>query len=199
MNFFLKGMLLAAMLAVAGMASAADHPAQAQVETTVNDLLEVMRTDGERVRSDPDYLLQKLDEIVVPNLDFVSMTKLSVAKYWRRASGEQKEELVEQFKMFLLNTYASAINEYKGGEVKFEPFRPESREDRAVVRSTFVQAGSDPVPVIYKLRDKDGWKVYDIEVSQLSLVTNYRSSFASEIDNNGIDGLISLLKKRNSK
>jgi len=196
---FVKSFVIAISLALSTAAVAADHPAQDVVEKTVSDLLEVMRTDGDRVREDSDFLLTKLDQIVVPHLDFVSMTKLSIGKHWRRASDTQKEELVKQFKAFLLNTYASAVNEYKGGEVKFDPFRPASREDRAVVRSTFVQSGSDPVPVVYKLREKSGWKIYDIEVSQLSLVTNYRSSFSGEIEKNGVDGLISLLAERNEK
>lgn len=190
-------MAFAMSLAVFGSAVAADHPAQQLVENSVAELLLVMREDGERIRSEPEFLQQKLEEIVVPHLDFLSMTKLSIGKYWRRASDEQKEQLVIQFKQFLLNTYASAVNEYKGGEVKFDPFQPASREDRAVVKSVFQQSGSEQIPVVYKLRDKKGWQIYDIEVSQLSLVTNYRSSFSNEIDQNGIDGLISLLKERN--
>ncbi len=199
----LKGFALAVVMAgtalVSGQAASAEHPAQQLVEDSVAQLLELMRTEGDRVREDRDYLLGKLDEMVVPHLDFVSMTKLSVGKYWRRATDDQKTALVEQFKQFLLNTYTSAVNEYKGGEVAFERFRPAGREDRAVVRSTFTQPSGGNVPVVYKLRDKEGWKIYDIEVEQLSLVTNYRSSFASEIDKNGIDGLISLLKERNGK
>jgi len=193
--------VVALLVSLTGFAPAAtaepEHPAQEMVVNTVDKLLAVVRNDADRIKNEPGFLDARIEELVVPSLDFEAMTKLSVGKYWRRADDEQKKALVREFSAFLLNTYTSAIDEYKGGVVTFETFKPQSREDRAVVRSRFTQSGSADVPVIYKLRNKGGWKIYDIEVSQLSLVTNYRSSFAIEIDKNGIDGLISLLKSRN--
>ena len=179
-------------------ASAQQHPAQDIVESSVNEFLTVVRENQERITTDKQFLIDQIETIIVPHLDFETMTKLSVGKYWRNASDEQQVGLVSEFKMFLLNTYISAVEEYKDGDVSFEKFRPESREDRAVVRTGFSQPGSSDVPVIYKLRDRGGWRIYDIEVDGLSLVTNYRNSFANEINKNGIDGLIALLKERNT-
>lgn len=178
--------------------NAQEHPAQEIVETSVNEFLTVVRDNEERVATDRQFLVDQIETIIVPHLDFETMTKLSVGKYWRSASQDQRVALVAEFKMFLLNTYISAVEEYKDGDVSFEKFRPESREDRAVVRSGFSQPGSSDVPVLYKLRDREGWRIYDIEVDGLSLVTNYRNSFANEINRNGIDGLIALLKERNA-
>ncbi len=178
-------------------AQAQQHPAQEIVESSVNEFLAVVRDNEERISTDKQFLIDQIETIIVPHLDFETMTKLSVGKYWRNASEEQQVELVSEFKKFLLNTYISAVEEYKDGDVSFEKFRPESREDRAVVRTGFSQPGSSDVPVLYKLRDRDGWSIYDIEVDGLSLVTNYRNSFANEINKNGIDGLIALLKERN--
>ena len=127
------------------------------------------------------------------------MTKLAVGKFWRKADAAQKTELVVEFKTLLLNTYTGALTQYSGESIEFEPFRAEERDDRAVVRSTFSQSGGSDVPVIYKLRDKDGWGIYDIEVISISLVTSYRSAFANEISNGGIAGLIETLKERNNK
>lgn len=178
---------------------AADHPAQTLIEDSVTAMMELFEKDGERLKSDPDFLKSKVDELVVPNLDFEAMTKLAVGKFWRRADAEERNELVAQFTTLLLNTYTGALAEYSGGSVKFEPFRPESREDRAVVRSSFSETTGSEIPVIYKLREKSGWFIYDIDVNNISLVTSYRSAFNNEIEKGGIEGLIGALKERNNK
>ena len=178
---------------------AAEHPAQELVVDSTTEMLSILKNEGDRIEAEPEYLDAKVEEIVVPNLDFNTMTKLAVGKFWRQADADQKTELVTEFKTLLLNTYTSAMTEYSGGTISFEPFRPESREDRAVVRSVFDQSGGQDVPVTYKLRDKDGWSIYDIEVDGLSLVTSYRTAFASEIRKGGVAGLLDTLKDRNAR
>jgi phospholipid transport system substrate-binding protein len=178
---------------------AAEHSAQTLIVDSITAMLQVLETEGDKIKSDPDYLQAKVDELIVPNLDFNTMTKLAVGKFWRRADAAQKTELVTEFKTLLLNTYTSALTQYGGESIAFEPFRPESREDRAVVRSTFSPSGGSDVPVTYKLREKSGWTIYDIEVNSISLVTSYRSAFSNEIDKGGIIGLLAALKDRNAK
>lgn len=181
------------------MVRAEDHPAQKMVVESITTMLDVLKNDGDKIQADSEYLQSRVDELIVPNLDFNTMTKLAVGKFWRKADADQKVELVVEFKTLLLNTYTGALAEYSGESINFEPFRPEDREDRAVVRSTFSQSGGSDVPVVYKLRDKDGWSIYDIEVNSISLVTSYRSAFSNEIDKGGIAGLIETLKERNNR
>lgn len=181
------------------VSSAADHPAQTLVEDSITAMLDVFQKNGEKLKSDPDFLKAKVDELIVPNLDFNTMTKLAVGKFWRKADAGQRTELVSEFTTLLLNTYTGALTEYSGETIEFEPFRPESREDRAVVRSSFSQKTGTDIPVIYKLRDKSGWSIYDIEVNNISLVTSYRSAFNNEIEKGGVKGLIGALKERNNK
>jgi len=178
---------------------AAEHPAQEIVVGSTTEMLSILKNEGDRIAAEPEYLSAKVEEIIVPNLDFDTMTKLAVGKFWRQADATQKTELVTEFKTLLLNTYTSAMTEYSGGTISFEPFRAEKRDDRAVVRSVFDQDGGADVPVTYKLVDKSGWSIYDIEVDGLSLVTSYRTAFASEIRKGGIDGLLGTLKKRNAR
>jgi len=178
---------------------AAEHPAQEIVVGSTTEMLSILKNEGDRIAAEPAYLSAKVEEIIVPNLDFDTMTKLAVGKFWRQADSSQKTELVTEFKTLLLNTYTSAMTEYSGGTISFEPFRAEKRDDRAVVRSVFDQDGGADVPVTYKLVDKSGWSIYDIEVDGLSLVTSYRTAFASEIRKGGIDGLLGTLKKRNTR
>ena len=180
-------------------AFAQEHPAQSMVVSSITTMLDVLKNERDRIKAEPAYLQSRVDELIVPNLDFSTMTKLAVGKFWRKADAAQKTELVVEFKTLLLNTYTGALTQYSGESIEFEPFRAEERDDRAVVRSTFSQSGGSDVPVIYKLRDKDGWGIYDIEVNSISLVTSYRSAFANEISNGGIAGLIETLKERNNK
>ncbi len=196
----LQVLLTALVLSVSSTVSvAAEHPAQALVVDAVSSMLDVLKNDGDKIKSDPEYRQSKVDELIVPHLDFDTMTKLAVGKFWRRADAAQQVELVNEFRMLLLNTYTDALAEYSNETVTFERFRPEERADRAVVRSTFTQSGGSDVPVLYKLRDKGGWNIYDIEVNNISLVTNYRTAFTSEIGKGGIAGLIKTLKERNAK
>ncbi len=195
----LAALFAAVLVAQAPLAAAATHPAQQLVEDAVNEALDVLRTRQDELLANPDLLRSEIERIVVPHVDFNTMTKLAVGKYWRSADAAQKTELVTEFKNLLMNTYAGALNQYSGQDITFDPFRPESRDDRAVVRSTFEQSGgAQDVPVLYKLRDKDGWSIYDIEVDGISLVTNYRTAFANEISRGGVAGLIATLKQRNS-
>ena len=188
---------LALLLSSAISTAADDHPAQELVENAIMNMLEVYKEDGAKLKSDPEYLQTKVDELIVPNIDFETMTRLAVSKFWRRADDQQKKELVEQFKTLLLNTYTSALTQYSGEKIKFAPFKASDRPDRAEVMSSFSQSGGSDVPVIYRLRDKDGWGIYDIEVNDISLVTSYRSAFSNEIEKDGIPGLIKTLKERN--
>jgi len=181
------------------VALAQEHPAQTLVVESITKMLDVLKNEQDRIKEEPDYLQSRVNELIVPNLDFNTMTKLAVGKFWKKADAAQKTELVLEFKTLLLNTYTGALTQYSGESIEFEPFRAEDRDDRAVVRSTFSQSAGSDVPVIYKLRDKDGWSIYDIEVNSISLVTSYRSAFANEINNGGIAGLIETLKERNKK
>ena len=197
--------LLAAVAAVgliifnAPAVAADDHPAQEMVESAIVELRVVLENDLDKIKADPAYLKSRVDEIIVPNVDFNTMTKLAVGKFWKRANRNQKTELVTEFQTLLMKTYAGALTEYNGETMRFEPFRPEKRDDRAVVRSIFSPTSGSDVPVTYKLRDKNGWSIYDIEVNNISLVTSYRSAFSNEIEKGGVSGLLNTLKQRNNK
>jgi len=198
MNSLLKKFLVLVLFGWGSLAVAADHPAQSLVQDTVDGLLNLLQTEGDRVSSDPQFLRAQLEDRVVPHINFPLMTSRAIGKHWKKASTEQKKVLVKEYKEFLLNSYAGAVSEYKDGVVEYKPFKAGKKENQAVVKSTFKQSGAPDVPVVYKLVDrKDKWQIYDIEVSQLSIVTNNRSFFSAEISRNGIDGLIKLLQERN--
>ncbi|MBX2835957.1 MAG: ABC transporter substrate-binding protein, partial [Gammaproteobacteria bacterium] len=170
----IKTVLLVMALWMSASVAWAEHPAQELVEQAIGQMVAFLDENKDAVKKDPALLDAKVNELFVKHIDFDTMTKLTVGKHWKKATAEQRTDLVVEFQNMLLGTYTQALTEYSGETMDFEPFRPENREDRAVVRSTFNQANGSKVPVVYKLREKNGWKIYDIVVESLSLVTSYR-------------------------
>lgn len=197
----IQAMVAAAMMLLVSMAAQAqdEHPAQVIVQGAIDEMLAFLSENIDEVRADKSIVDAKSEEVIVPHIDFLTMTRLTVGKNWRSADKEQQKDLVTQFKTLLLNTYTSAMTQYSGEAIQYDPFRPENRDDRAIVRTAFKQNAGSDVPVLYKLREKDGWKIYDIEVAGLSLVGNFRQAFTDEINANGIDGLLVFLRNRNNR
>jgi phospholipid transport system substrate-binding protein len=127
------------------------------------------------------------------------MTQLAMARDWRQASVAQQKTLTDEFHALLVRTYAKALTEYKNQTVDFKPFTLKAGETDVRVRTEIKQSGAGKnIELDYWLeKSGTGWKVYDIEVGGISIVTNYRESFAAEVRNSGIDGLIKLLQTKN--
>ena len=130
------------------------------------------------------------------------MSKLALGKNWRSATEDQQNRFVDAFKTMLIRTYSRSLTEYAGQEVIFLPYRPPAEGKRTVTVQTQIKQDSGPlIPIDYSLRIKDDiWKVYDIKIEGISLVTNYRNTFAADINQLGIEGLIKkLLAKTDDK
>ncbi|MDQ7014822.1 MAG: ABC transporter substrate-binding protein [Gammaproteobacteria bacterium] len=177
--------------------SLAGSPQEMVIKTT-DSLFELLKKEQDRLQSDPVFLRQQVDELILPHMDFNAMTKLAVGKNWRKATAKQRRELEAQFRELLVSTYANSLSEFAKHEIKFLPFRASSRKNRAQVRSQVLQAGAASISMVYRLRKKkEQWKIYDITIDGISLVTNYRSSFTGEVSKHGIQGLIKVLKDKN--
>ncbi|MDB3936014.1 ABC transporter substrate-binding protein [Granulosicoccus sp.] len=181
--------------------AAGEHPAQKLVVDSTTELLAVMKKESERIKEDPAFLQEQIERYVVPHVDFETMTKRAVGKAWRQATNDQRIELKTEFKALLLNIYTSALTSYGGETIEFKPFKPERREDRAIVRSSFKRSGdSGTVPVLYKLREENGsWLIWDIQVDQVSLGISSQSAFSNEIEKGGIEGLLKTMKDKNAE
>ncbi len=194
---------VALMLAAAGPATAsAPDPKQAQalVKDVTDRMLEVLDKHAAAGQIDVEQVKDELDDIVLPHLDFVTMTKLAVGHYWRQASDEQKRTLVTEFQNLLVRTYTTSLDEYQDEKLEFLPLRPSPHDDRVTVRSRVLRPDGPPIAVNYGMRHDDGeWKVYDIVVEDISLVTTYQSQFSSTVQRDGIAGLIKELKRKNEQ
>ena len=178
-------------------ALAATGPEQLIRETSDRVLAEI-KTNAEAYRGDPSRLYRLVDEVVLPQFDFDAMTDLALGNFRDQVSAAQKPVIVDEFRALLVRTYSSALLEYTDQKLTYLPTEGSEADGRVTVRSEIEQAGGFPIPIHYTLRrGDDGWKVFDISVDNVSLVTNYRSSFARAIKKNGVDGLIETLRERN--
>ncbi len=189
--------LLVMSVAISGQLQASKPP-QALVEETSQLMIAKLREEKEIIKTQPGRIYQLVDKIILPHFDFEYMSQMVLAKYWRRANAKQRAAFTDEFKMLLVRTYATSLNEYADQDIIYLPFRAGNKADQAVVRTEVEQAGSFPIPIDYQLHRKgDDWKVFDVVIDGVSLVTNYRSSFAREIRKDGLDQLIKTLAERN--
>jgi phospholipid transport system substrate-binding protein len=171
---------------------------QQLVEQTSQTMLAKLKQEKQLLEAEPGRIYGLVDEIVVPHFDFEYMSQMVLAKYWRAASAEQRQAFTAEFRQLLVRTYATSLKEYSDQELIYLPFREGSNKDQATVRTEVEQAGGFPIPIDYRLRlNSSDWKVFDVIIDGVSLVTNYRSTFAKEIRDGGLDGLIETLVKRN--
>lgn len=195
----LSAMLVLLLGLLSGQVPASQSP-QSLVEETSQLMLAKLKQEQEVIRTDPGRIYELVNDIVIPHFDFQYMSQMVLAKYWRRANDQQRQAFTGEFKQLLVRTYATSLNEYTEQEVVYLPFRAGKDASKATVRTEVEQPGSFPVPIDYRLRNNNGeWKVFDVVIDGVSLVTNYRISFAKEIRQDGLDALIETLASRNQE
>jgi phospholipid transport system substrate-binding protein len=171
------------------------------IKNTVHEVLDVVRKDKELRAGNQKRLLELVDEKVLPNFDFERMTKLAVGRSWRSATPEQRKALMNEFRILLVRTYTKAFTSYRDQVVEIKPLKLDSSMTDVTVKTSIVKPGSQQaVEVDYDMEKRpDGWKVYDLSVEGVSLVTSYRGTFADQIQQIGIDGLIKTLADKNKE
>ena len=196
-NAMLSLALVTFLAGTAGIA-VADIAPDVLARNTTEEVLEILRNNKD-IRSDPKKVTELVEAKILPNFDFTKMTRLAVGKGWRQASPEQRETLVTEFKNLLVRTYGTSLTQYKNETVEFKPVKIEPTATDVTVKSQINRAGGgQPVAVDYSMeKTTNGWKVYDVTIEAVSLVTTYRGSFADEVQRSGIDGLIASLQQKN--
>lgn len=186
---------------LAGTVAAAVNPDEAPdalVKRVSEEVLDIIRKDKDVQGGNPRRVLEVVDAKVLPYFNFQHMTALAVGKEWRKATPQQQQHLMTEFKVLLVRTYSNALTSYRDQTVRYKPLKDNLADGEVLVRTEVVQPGNKPVAVDYSLEKTDGgWKVYDVTVAGISLVTNYRETFAQEIRNGGIEGLIQTVAAKN--
>jgi phospholipid transport system substrate-binding protein len=170
------------------------------VRKNVNDVLAAIKADKDLQGGDLKKIEKLAEEKVIPHFNFQRMTQLAVGRNWKDTNDTQKTALVAQFRTLLIRTYASSLSSYRNQTIDVKPAKASPTDTEVVVRTAVIQPGGQPIPIDYSMeKTANGWKVFDVLIDGVSLVTNYRSSFNTEIKTNGVDGLIKSLTDRNAK
>ena len=197
---FLLLLLVLAPLTWSGSLLAAQDEATALVQRTAERMLDTLEARRAEIDRNPSLIYGLVETIVLPHFDFERITQGAVGQYWRQATPAQQRQLVDGFKQVLIRTYARSLLSYSGQEIRYLPVKPGNRPAMVTVSTEVRESGSAPIPVEYRMHNAgNGWKVFDVVINNASLVGNYRSSFATEIRQNGIDGLVARLGDMNHR
>jgi len=199
-TLLLSSLFIVLQLYFSSLLAAADIVApDVMLKQTSDEVIAVLKEKGEQLKDDPDLVYGLVHEYILPHLDEVTIAKLALGKNWRIATREQKLEFINEFRDLLIRTYGKSLSEFSDQEINYFPVRMEEGEDKVVVKSEVIQPGGPPIPVSYRMRIKDdAWKVYDLSIDGVSLVTSYRGTFDQEVRKGGMEGLLKYLKGKNT-
>lgn len=170
----------------------------ALIKNTVQEVIAIIKVDKDIQSGDQKKIIALVDAKVLPNFDFSRMTQLAVGKYWRTATPEQKQSLVTEFRNMLVRTYTKVFTVYRDQTVEVKPSKIATDDTEVTVKTVISKPGSQPILVDYEMKKADsGWKAYDISIDGVSMVMSYRGTFATQIQESGIDGLIKTLSVKN--
>lgn len=196
----LKKLLLAfAFLASVAGAARADTAPDVFVRTISNEVIDTAKADKAIQAGDIGRVITLVDTKVMPHVNFEAVTRSAVGPQWRQATPEQRTKLQTEFKTLLVRVYAGALTQIKDQTTEITKTQPVPNSTQVVVQSE-VKGKGEPIKLDYRLDKIDnGWKIIDVNVGGIWLVTSYRSQFAGELTKGGIDGLINTLVERNAK
>ena len=194
----MKKVLMRGLVAITSLLCVTSHadtdiPRQL-VEDASTKMTSRLIADREQVQSQDFYLEQLVDEIILPVVDHVTMSKRVLGKYWRRASNDQQKTFVTAFKQKVIRTYAGAFKAFNGETIQYEDSRINDKGNQALVKSQIVRIGAAPIRVDYKLYSRDGkWRVFDVVIEGVSLVKSFRDQVSLSIEQDGLAKAISKL------
>ncbi|HTB90278.1 MAG TPA: ABC transporter substrate-binding protein [Steroidobacteraceae bacterium] len=202
MSRFAIGAFLISMLAIG--AHAADAPApgantltpQQLVENSAKRMLQELDANRAMYRADPAKLDALVGNVLLPNFDTEYSARLVLGQYWKTATPEQRKRFVDAFYHSLLRNYGAALIDFTGDRFVVLPYKGDPGDTSATVRTEVKKSTGDKVPVNFSLRKTpDGWKAWDVVIEGISYVKSFRTDFASEIQQKGLDDVINRLEK----
>ena len=193
-----KFLLIILALVMSITVSAAEAP-DLFVKKIADEVFEILKTDKDLKAGNKEKAYKITEEKILPYFDFDRISKLVLSKAWPAASKEEQEAFKKEFRLMIIKTYGSALLKFKDQTLNYKPTRFQPSDEEVLVRTEILQSGAPPLPIDYML-EKDGssWRVFDIIIEGVSLVTNYRGQFGNEIKQNGIASLITKLAEKNA-
>ena len=154
-------------------------------------------TKNAQLRASPEKLKAFVESQISPHINFRRMTALAVGKEWRKASEEEKQTLTNLFSDLLIRTYSNALSSYGADAQKiiYKPLKMKAGDTEVTVKMQLQQPGAKPIDFDTRMeQQRDGWRIYDVAVAGISLVTNYRDQFNQTLRQGGFAALIDLLQ-----
>jgi len=189
-------LVVASGLAAPGVRAATESEAGARavVAETVEEVLVVLRDKS----ASTEDRIRSLEQIVYGRFDLYVMSRLVLARNWKRFSNQQREQYVAEFKQYLTNSYGNRIERYDQQEVEITGQREEPRGD-VVVQTKIIGGEFEGAMVDYRLRKLDsGWRVIDVVIEGISMVSNYRDQFKTIVSSGGPELLLEKLRAKNA-
>ncbi|MBU3608028.1 MlaC/ttg2D family ABC transporter substrate-binding protein [Polynucleobacter nymphae] len=197
-QYFMTGLLLISCTAFAQTPDQATPP-DALIKMVVTDVMASVKSDPDIQKGNIPKIVDLVEKKIVPYTDMLRTTEMAMGPNWKKATPEQQNQLVVEFKNLLIRTYSGALSQLRDQTVQFKALRA-APDDKEVVVKTVVLGRGDPVPLDYRLEKTDkGWKVYDMNIMGVWLIEAYRNQFSNQISQNGIDGLVKFLQDRNKQ
>ena len=201
MAMYRKAVLLTAVAALAGVGGTggetiteSEASARTAIEKTVEEVLQVLSNK----ESSTAERLESIEQIVEGRFDLRMMSRLVLSRNWKRFSKEQQVEYETEFKKYLSNSYGSRIERFDQEHVDILGARDEARGD-VTVQTRVLGGQADGVLIDYRLRATDGeWRVIDVVIEGISMVSNFRDQFKSVVSNGGPELLLKQLKEKNA-
>jgi phospholipid transport system substrate-binding protein len=189
--------LLALALMAPGVQAQEAEP-NALLQSVTLEVIAAMKQERDQRGGNSQKVASLVETKVLPLFDFPRMTQSAVARNWRLATPVQQAALTTEFKALLVHTYSAALLSYRDQVIEFRSMRTAPADTEVTVKSVMKQSGTEPVAMDYDMeKTAAGWKVYDIKVAGVSLVTTYRDTFSERIREDGVDGLIKALEEKN--
>ena len=183
---------------VSSVVPAQDVAPDVLVKRITTEVIDIIKQDKDIQAGNSKKIADLVEKRILPHFSFARMTQIALAVNWRRATPEQKKQLTEEFKTLLVRTYSNALALYRDQRIDFKPLHMRPDDVDVTVKSEVRQRGKQPVTLHYDMeKTAHGWKVYDVKVGGVSLITNYREDFAGQVRESGIDGLIKSLVSKN--
>src|SRR5690349_14897423 len=195
----LRAVLFLILAFVPAWTQAQSAAPDALVKMITDEVITALKKDADIRAGDARKAADLIENKIVPHFDFTRMARLAMGRNWRSANPEQQKAIASEFKTLLVRTYSTALVHYREQQIEYKPLRAKPGDAEVTVKSEVKQPGStQPVAIDYEMEKTDGgWKIYDVKVGGVSLVTTYRDTFASEVRDHGIDGLIKSLAAKN--
>ncbi|MEY3170995.1 MlaC/ttg2D family ABC transporter substrate-binding protein [Candidatus Methylopumilus rimovensis] len=169
------------------------------VRKIADEVFEILKTDKDLKAGNKEKAYKITEEKILPYFDFDRISKLVLGKAWPAATKDEQEAFKKEFRTMLVKTYGSALLKFKDQTLNYKPTRFQPSDEEVLVKTEILKSGAPPLPIDYMLeKDGDSWKVFDIIIEGVSLVTNFRGQFGNEIKQNGIASLISKLAEKNA-